>query len=936
MAARGQFISNADHIRNKRNNFNVTHNLNVIPGHPKPKYNLLYININSLNGKLDDLELYINQWTGKRLNEAQCELHIIAVTDIQLHEDESKYYSIPYYKSYFTNNINGSGGAALFVHTSLPSGLVENDDAGNLNYLQVFIAGLKMNVAIIYMNPSTNSETLYRLFESIIESDQKLLLVGYYNMDFLQTTEHTKKYIDYVYHNNYSILNKLDVDYVTGQSIRTYRNNQIVVNSIKDIMISNLKGFKYNLSYINAPFTRNKVMLLGFDDHRRHDFNLTEPNFIEYEKTNLDQYEINFLEINWHHPFPIDQLLVLFRNCRDMSTATVRRNRYNPQRRGILYHNEETYLRTRGVAYVRNIQRNRFEPKWLMDTINGIITNQPSIRQPIKALRGVDGAITMEKPQIANIFNNFFINIGKDLSNQIENVNINTLPKPDLNINELGIISTTANEVRWKIHTLKKNNSRSEYIPSDILKKYNGAVAQQLTPQLNQCFRSGTYPNLLKISRVVPVFKGKDPLDPANYRPISVQQNISKIMEMIIYDHIAKFCQDNQIIHPHQYGFQKDSSGECAVVRVLNQLYTGLNLHTNRNSKNAFGACVFFDLKKASETIPHDLLLFKLYRIGIRNQSLDLLKDYLRDRRQFVDIDGTYGTLNQNSNGIGIPQGSILGPYLLSIYINDIFKLQLRGKITLFGDDVNMVYVESNKTILKLKIRYDMKKLYEYFSGYKLTMNTSKTKIMIVNQNPNINTDMDIEFRGESIEFVDSHKFLGIILQSNLKWDMQIAKLGRELLGISNATRRIGNGLDIRMLKTIYQNTVHNSLMRFAAILGTYGTQNDVYRLQLRQDDAVRSIFLYVDRHINQIYDDYELLRVREVFDYGLAFLFYKLKSLRIRIDSSIFQHNLTDDSLSVVSAGNNIFNSLPEPIRIQRSINAFRNALKNYLVQMR
>lgn len=921
-----EYATNVDHIQSWKNNFDVTHSDGFPHNHANSKYKLLYINMKSLGGKLEDLELFIHQFGP--MNEARCQIHIIAVTDIQLFAEQSKFFNIPGYVSFFTNNDNGSGGAAIFVHVSLAPGLVENDDAGNLNYIQVYIAGLKINVGVLYNNPSTNAKTLKHLYEMIFQTKVKLLLVGHYNFDLLHRSELTKNYINYVYAHKFSILNRLSSEFATGKSFQLQGNRQITsVNTIQDHIISNLKGFKYDLSYFNRSFTPNKLLLLGFNDHRKHDFNFHGPNVMTYKVIDQNKYARLFFQLDCHNANSFEELLRRCKLCQDASIIYRTRNRCNPQRRGIYYYDRATFIRTRSQTYARNINRNQHNPKRFMDTVNGIVTNQPPFRQPIKAIKE-DHKITLDKLEIANILNKSFKNIGRKLSENIPELNHVSLPELEFNDAELCEIRTTPNEIRQKIGLLKSNNNISEYIPSTFLKQYANQLAPNLAKLFNECYANGTFPRLLKISRVVPVFKGKDPLLPENYRPISIPQNLSKLFEMIIYQRIADFCFNNRIINKHQYGFQKNSNSECAIVRVLNHLQMGLSQRAG-----SIGACVFVDLKKASETIPHNLLLKKLCRIGIRGKLHQLLTDFLHMRRQFVDIDHEFGSESGISHGIGIPQGSILGPFLFLIYINDIFQQKLRGQITLFGDDTNIVYVESNQKILKHKINRDMNQLYDWFTKNKLTMNTSKTKIMFVN--PDTIQEIEIHSQFKDIEVVDNHKFLGIILQSNLKWDMQVSRVVRELNGVAIAARRIGEGVETHILRNMHQHLVHGNIIRFAAILGTFATEDDLNRLQLAQDEAIRNIFWTIRKSPKDICNEFELLRVREIIKYDLALLIYKLKFCLLKLDASSIQQNGTN-ATNVLIAATRVFYSLPDSINNQRNVNIFKMELKSYLLQQR
>lgn len=170
--------------------------------------------------------------------------------------------------------------------------------------------------------------------------------------------------------------------------------------------------------------------------------------------------------------------------------------------------------------------------------------------------------------------------------------------------------------------------------------------------------------------------------------------------------------------------FKKKSCTGCAVTEIIEYLKSNMD-----KQKNSIGACIFIDLKKAFDTILHEFLLQKLDCLGIRGQLNNLLKSYLENRTQYVDIDGVFSNMLINENPFATPQGLNLGPLLFLLYINDIFQLPLHGKMVLFADDTSLSYVDKNISSLKGKMQSDINILSSWFSKNKLTMNIVKTKV---------------------------------------------------------------------------------------------------------------------------------------------------------------------------------------------------------------
>ena len=206
-----------------------------------------------------------------------------------------------------------------------------------------------------------------------------------------------------------------------------------------------------------------------------------------------------------------------------------------------------------------------------------------------------------------------------------------------------------------------------------------------------------------------------------NYRPVSLLPVFSKILERIVYNRLFNFLIKHSILHPSQYGFQINLSTEQAILEVQDRI---------QNIIDSGDCCIgiFMDLSKAFDTLDHRTLLSKLSKYGVRGVALDWFRNYLSNRKQYVSINGT----NSSTLPIecGVPQGSILGPLLFLIYINDLPKVSNSTTI-LFADDTNAIYVGKSYSELKYVIDKDLQKMSTWFRVNKLALNESKTKFII-------------------------------------------------------------------------------------------------------------------------------------------------------------------------------------------------------------
>lgn len=307
----------------------------------------------------------------------------------------------------------------------------------------------------------------------------------------------------------------------------------------------------------------------------------------------------------------------------------------------------------------------------------------------MKSLKTDNDTITNEPIVISNSLNNYFCKVGRELYSKIPHNEPTYSSLIDFNSHTCALFPVSSDEVADIISKLKPNGNLNSILPSNQIKPCTDILTEPLTKIINKCFINGSFPIELKTSRIVPIFKSGDSLLPINYRPVNILEDLSKIIEMCTYNRIFSFCKRFKLIHKNQFGFQRQSGTLSAAICLIDDIRRSIDM-----SNSNICACIFLDVTKAFESIPHDMLMSKLYRYGFRGKIGDFIRDFLSNRQQYVFLSNT--SSQHSSVDFGTPQGSTLGPILFLLYMNDICNLKLNGKIILFADDAVLIYTSNN------------------------------------------------------------------------------------------------------------------------------------------------------------------------------------------------------------------------------------------------
>jgi retron-type reverse transcriptase len=242
---------------------------------------------------------------------------------------------------------------------------------------------------------------------------------------------------------------------------------------------------------------------------------------------------------------------------------------------------------------------------------------------------------------------------------------------------------------------------------------------------INCCPRYGVMPNIWKVAKVVPLFKSGNKNDFNNYRPISILPIVSKVIESIVFDHIHHYLLENKLLSDKQFGFRKKHSTIDALLGIQKSVLTAVE-------KKKKVCIISIDLYKAFDSVNHFLLLLKLFMIGFDFNAIKFFVSYLSNRYQSVSHNGKSSRLLRIK--LGVFQGSILGPILFAIFINDLSRLALRGEIFFFADDCTLIITAENYGKLEIDANCDLFLIQNwlhtntYFECFKVKLFNSEFK----------------------------------------------------------------------------------------------------------------------------------------------------------------------------------------------------------------
>ena len=885
--------------------------------HPKC-ISFMFLNARSINCNFNKIELFLNKLNFRPT--------IISIAETWLNTNNQLLHRLHGYTFIDMNTTGRCGGVGMFIRTEMSFETVKsfnlNDASTDELWIRLILPnGKKLIVASIYRRPDQN----FTIFQSkfltsldILSNNNSLYLIGGdFNIDLSSKARNINNYkcsftsygcnqlissctrfapgnkpslLDHIYSN---ICN----NNIVGQTIISDFSDHFATTAFVNI---NLKISHSSRKVVKRDFNNfNKTLFLADVSSSLHNIN-SLPSVNEQCNAFIDNIKL-IVESNaplkytlFHKPKTppwinkdINKLRVtkdkLFRKWLRKKTSLSRaiyveaRNKFS-----------HAVVTSKNDFYSKLFYDRTMDSRTLWKNINKVINYKTSGRPQISSLKDNDDNIITNPNLISTMFNEYFVNIGENLAKTIPdskttfNSLINSPPC------SLFLTPITPHEIKDLINSLNVNKANpSSSIPTTLLKTASPVICHFLSSLFNNCIVNGVFPDILKIAEVLPLHKSGCKMSCSNFRPISLLNILSKLFERCLHTRLYKFCTLNNILSRNQFGFRNKSSTENAVIKICDEIANSFN-------NKEFCLSIFLDLKKAFDTVNHDILLHKLYHYGVRGNAYSLFKSYLSNRYQYSLVNDVKSSLKLIT--CGVPQGSILGPLLFLLYINDISNVSTFN-INLFADDSYLSLSDASVINLEKNVNAELGKIKMWLEHNKLSLNVKKTSFMVFT-NRTYDHKFNIKFGSISLSQTSQVNYLGVILDEKMSWQQHIDKVQAKISSSVWAMSQVKNIVNKKALVAIYFGLVHSHLKYCISCWGGV-CESKTAKLVTLQKRAIRSIFnVSMFTHSAPFFKRLLILNFHDMYRHQIAMIVCRHRANEWAGDlimtpiTSIHQHN--------------------------------------------
>lgn len=922
-------------------------------------FSLLLWNVRSIKtlDRFTKFKVHLAGLVSNKKNIIDC----LIITESWINENDTfKMHELKNYDSFQVSRKSSGGGIIIYVNKTYVCNIVSKTCTPDVEAILLCVTSYPVNKKILalYRPPSGNLENFCSFVDDVMTSNDDLIVAGDMNINVLMQQKF-KHYDDLLMMNGYRVVNTG----VTRENSGTLLDHILLKRDCESVKICTSKQFKLSDHNMVVMFMSNfssqsewkhkemsrtnyKVLKEKIDQKNLYEMIETCPNVSQAvekvitsvrtaliessttvkikqkSKTEIPPYvDWKYLNITRKMNNLFDKIRKLERHNKPTSALREKLNNFN----SVLESHTQLIAKQ---YYTRLIKDNR---SFSWKIINEITGKQKDDK---KYLMEISGQVHSDKRVIVDAFQTKFSSVVSGAPNEVKFRYLGKVLE-----NSLVFSAVDEKDVEIQIKELSSKKAiGSDGIPVKVWKENISLFVPLITNFINEMLVTGCYPDILKIAAIIPIHKGGSKTSIDNYRGISLLPVINKVIEKILYEKISRFITKYRMFDELQFGYRKFHGTQDAICKVLSIISEALD-------RKKYVTVVFFDIAKAFDSINHQQLLYKIQRMGIRGVPLEILRDYLTNRQQFVKIDDQKSECSLIRNGV--PQGSNLGPLLFSMMLYDLKFVGTEATIVKFADDIVMISVGDDFSDIAEPVMKDIKRLKNYYDNNGLKINLNKSKYMTFGYkvHPELEEFMDLN----NVEKVSSMRYLGVCLDDQLKLKEQTDVLMHKLSTSLNAMTIIKHHLPAELLIQFYNAYISSHLFYSGFVLCRL-SMVDINRLQRIQNKALKIVY-GLDKRFSTIElftkVAVNVLPVVGIAYYNLLLLVKKnllakddadrifdvikegRRSQQIKFDR--FHKNVL--ARDFVCLGPMLYNQLPLEMRELEKYNAFKRNLRTYLL---